>query len=54
MEQPLFVETIKNGGNLKARNTTKGYEFELKCDLSPSSRAVLIEGGLLNYTKKHA
>ncbi|MBI5867122.1 MAG: aconitate hydratase [candidate division Zixibacteria bacterium] len=48
------VETIKNGGNLKATNKTKGFSFELKCDLSPSSRAVLIEGGLLNYTKKHA
>ncbi len=48
------VETIKNGGNLKATNKTKGFSFDLKCDLSPSSRAVLIEGGLLNYTKKHA
>ena len=48
------IETLQKGGLLKARNQTKGFEFELRCDLSPSSTAVLIEGGLLNYTRKHA
>jgi aconitate hydratase len=48
------IETLQKGGPLKARNKTKGFDFELKCDLSPASKAVLIEGGLLNYTRKHA
>ena len=34
-----------------AKNTTKGTEFALKCDLSDRQRAVLRAGGLLNYTK---
>jgi aconitate hydratase len=49
-----IVETLRSGGQLQARNKTKGFDFPLSYDLSPSSKAILIEGGLLNYTRKHA
>jgi aconitate hydratase len=54
IEIDKIVETIQSGGQLKARNKTRGFEFILSYDLSPASKAVLIEGGLLNYTRKNA
>jgi aconitate hydratase len=49
-----ILDAIKGGKPVIARNQTKGFEFTLKCDLSPFGRDVMIEGGLLNYTRKHA
>jgi aconitate hydratase len=49
-----ILDAIKGGKPVVARNKTKGFEFALKCDLSPFSRDVMLEGGLLNYTKKRA
>jgi len=49
-----ILDAIKNGTPIVGRNTTKGTEFKLICDLSQFSRDVMVEGGLLNYTKKHA
>lgn len=54
LEIPGLTERIKNGSPVIAKNTTKGTEFELTYDLSPFNRAVLLEGGLLNYTSRHA
>lgn len=33
---------------------TKGFDFDVKLDISPRLRQVLLAGGLLNYTKKNA
>lgn len=33
-------------------NKTKGFEFEVKLDISERLRGVLLDGGLLNHTKK--
>ncbi len=49
-----ILDDLKAGNNLKARNNTKGLVISLKCELSSASRAILIEGGLLNYTRNHA
>lgn len=54
LELPGLTDRIKNGAPIVARNVTKGTEFELAYDLSPFNRAVLLEGGLLNYTSRHA
>jgi aconitate hydratase len=54
LEIPNVVDRITQGQPIMARNSTKGYNFELIYDLSPFNRAVLIEGGLLNYTSRHA
>ena len=34
------------------RNETKGYEFQVKLEVSPRLRKVLLAGGLLNHTKE--
>jgi len=49
-----ILDAIKNAKPVVARNRTKGFEFTLNCDLSPFGRDVMAEGGLLNYTRKHA
>ena len=54
LELPGLTERIKNSAPIIVRNTTTGIDFELTYDLSPFNRAVLLEGGLLNYTSRHA
>lgn len=43
-----------NSGKVKVENITKGFEFEVKVELSQRQREMLIAGGLLNYTKNNA
>jgi aconitate hydratase len=54
LDIPGLADKIKSGAPLTARNVTKGYDFPLTYDLTPFNRAVLMEGGLLNYTSRHA
>ncbi len=41
-----------DGESITVKNTTKGNEFVAKIDLGKREREVLLEGGLINYTKK--
>lgn len=45
---------VGSGDLITAKNTTKGYEFEVVLNVSPRLREVLLAGGLLNYTKENA
>jgi aconitate hydratase len=45
-------EALQAGKNLKVKNVTQGYEFEAVYDLSQRQIAILLAGGLLNYTKE--
>lgn len=45
-------ESLKAGKNLKIKNVTQNYEFEAVYDLSQRQIAILLAGGLLNYTKE--
>lgn len=45
---------IRAGNPVVAHNKTKGTKFTLQYDLSPFARDVLLEGGLLNLTRKQA
>ena len=54
IEIPGLTDKIMSGAPVIARNKTKGFDFPLSYDLSPFNRSVLIEGGLLNYTSRHA
>lgn len=47
-------EQVKNSDIIKITDKTKGFEFEAKLDLSERQRAMLLAGGLLNYTKENA
>lgn len=44
---------VEKGDSLKIVNVTKGYEFRAKIDLSERQRKMLLDGGLLNYTKNN-
>ncbi len=43
-------EQIENGDILKVKNVTKGTEFNVNLTLSPRLKAIVLAGGLLNYT----
>ena len=45
---------VGSGDLITAKNTTKGYEFEVVLNVSPRLREVLLAGGLLNYTTENA
>lgn len=48
------IAQIQNGNTVTITNTTKGFSFEAKVELSERQKAMLIAGGLLNYTKNNA
>jgi aconitate hydratase len=50
VELPGLKEELKSSGEITVK-TNKG-EFKVKADLGPKSTEVLLEGGLINYTKK--
>jgi aconitate hydratase len=54
LEIPGIRDAIANDKPIVARNKANGSEFKLTCDLSAFTKAVLLEGGKLNYTRKHA
>jgi aconitate hydratase len=47
-------EVLTSGKNVTVKNLTQGYEFEATYDLSDRQIAVLLAGGLLNYTREKA
>ncbi len=44
----------EGSGEVTVRNTTQGYEFSARHNLSERQVEVLLEGGLLNHIKAHA
>ena len=44
---------IETDGKIIVENKTTGYSFEVTCDLSERGRAMMLAGGLLNYTKNN-
>ncbi len=46
-------QTIKQIKDFTVFNQTKNKEFSMKCPVSDHERAVLMEGGLINYMIKH-
>ncbi len=45
---------IAAGNIVKVTNVTKGFDFDVKVDLSDRQKEMLYAGGLLNYTKQNA
>lgn len=43
--------TIANSGKIIVTDTTKSFTFEVSCDLSERGKAMILAGGLLNFTK---
>ncbi|MCL2293658.1 MAG: aconitate hydratase [Spirochaetes bacterium] len=49
---PSFIDDIKKGNEVVAVNKTTGKEMVFLHDLTEKSIDILLEGGMLNYTKK--
>jgi aconitate hydratase len=50
----LTVENLRQAilsDEVTVRNLTQGYEFSVQCPLSTRQREILLQGGLLNYTR---
>ena len=42
---------VENGGKIIVEDKTKGFSFEVKCELSERGKGMMLAGGLLNFTK---
>ena len=52
LEIPGVKTAIKHGDKILVKNVTKGVFFHTTLDLSERGKGMILEGGLLNYTKK--
>ena len=52
--QACADEIVANGGDVKVVNKTTGEEIMAKCELTDRTKAIIIAGGLLNYTKENS
>ena len=46
------VSSLKQGGPLSLRNTTRGHIFQVRVDADDREKDVLIAGGLLPFTRQ--
>jgi len=53
LEVPEVRDAV-HSGQVTVRNTSQGYEFTARHNLSERQIELLLEGGLLNYVKAHA
>ncbi|MBR5152277.1 MAG: aconitate hydratase [Clostridia bacterium] len=47
------IAQIQKGNTVTVTNRTKGFDFTVQVDLSERQKAMLIAGGLLNYTREN-
>lgn len=47
-----LIEAIRGDGRLVVKNKSNGAEIPVVCELSERAKAIVIAGGLLNYTKE--
>ena len=52
VEIPNVREAIRKGSKLKARNVTKGFDFEVTHSLTGRQVDIILAGGRLAYTKE--
>ncbi len=47
-----LIESIKGDGKLVVKNKSNGAEIPVLCELSERAKAIVVAGGLLNFTKE--
>ena len=47
-----LIESIKGDGKLVVKNKSNGAEIPVVCELSERAKAIVVAGGLLNFTKE--
>lgn len=54
----LVIDDVKNkllnGDQIVVRNVTKGIDINVDCELTDRTRAIIIAGGLLDYTRENS
>ena len=54
----LVIDDVKNkllsGEQIVVRNVTKGIDINVDCELTDRTRAIIIAGGLLDYTRENS
>ena len=53
LEIPGVKTAVKNGSKILVKNVTKSTMFNTVLELSERGKGMILEGGLLNYTKKN-
>ena len=51
---PNVKEEIANGSDITVFNETTGDTIKADCELSDRTRAIILAGGLLDYTKENS
>lgn len=54
LSMPDVKEAVKAGKDIVITNKTTGKEIVAKCELTDRTKEIILEGGLLNYTKANA
>ena len=54
LEMPNVKQEISDGKNITVINKTNGAEIEAVCELTDRTKAIIIAGGLLDYTKENS
>ena len=49
---PDIARHIADGSAIELADETKGLRIPLRCELSERDRAILLAGGLINYTRQ--
>lgn len=54
LSMPDVKEAVKAGGDIVITNKTTGKQIVAKCELTDRTKEIILEGGLLNYTKANS
>ena len=54
LELPNVKAEIAAGGDVTVVNATTGKTIKADCELSDRTRAIILAGGLLDYTKENS
>ena len=54
LSMPDVKEAVKSGKDIVITNKTTGKQIVAKCELTDRTKEIILEGGLLNYTKANS
>ena len=54
LSMPDVKEAVKSGKDIVITNKTTGKQIVAKCELTERTKEIILEGGLLNYTKANS
>ena len=52
-KSPICGKRFKRADAITVKDVTKGFTFETEAVLTQRQRDIVLDGGLLNYTREH-